>query len=320
MLKMRGICGVRTLLGAAALTLGAAGFYFLAPSGYVALDLNPSIEIRTNRLDQVVSVKAVNDDAKELLKGYKLTDHDLEDVLEDMVDLLEDGGYFHNKDKNDILVTVKDGKAADDTVKRVNAFLEDYMERCQLDTRILDQKIDFDEEIRKAAEKYHVSEGKMALIERLLDGDRTLTAGELAGMRISSLLLYAKEHNISLDTLEDRLDEANEYYRYNSLEALEEEIDRMEREDDDREDDDRDDDDRYDDDWDDDREDDDRDDDDRYDDDRYDDDRYDDDWDDDREDDDRDDGDRDDDDRDDDRDDDDRDDDHDDHDYDDDRD
>ena len=320
MLKMRGICGVRTLLGAAALTLGAEGFYFLAPSGYVALDLNPSIEIRTNRLDQVVSVKAVNDDAKELLKGYKLTDHDLEDVLEDMVDLLEDGGYFHNKDKNDILVTVKDGKAADDTVKRVNAFLEDYMERCQLDTRILDQKIDFDEEIRKAAEKYHVSEGKMALIERLLDGDRTLTAGELAGMRISSLLLYAKEHNISLDTLEDRLDEANEYYRYNSLEALEEEIDRMEREDDDREDDDRDDDDRYDDDWDDDREDDDRDDDDRYDDDRYDDDRYDDDWDDDREDDDRDDGDRDDDDRDDDRDDDDRDDDHDDHDYDDDRD
>lgn len=308
-------------MGAAALTLGAVGFYFLAPSGYVALDLNPSIEIRTNRLDQVVSVKAVNDDAKELLKGYKLTDHDLEDVLEDMVDLLEDGGYFHNKDKNDILVTVKDGKAADDTVKRVNAFLEDYMERCQLDTRILDQKIDFDEEIRKAAEKYHVSEGKMALIERLLDGDRTLTAGELAGMRISSLLLYAKEHNISLDTLEDRLDEANEYYRYNSLEALEEEIDRMEREDDEREDDDRDDGDRYDDDRDDGDWDDDRDDDDRYDgdrdDDRYDDDRDDGDRDDDRDDDNRYDGDRDDDDRydddwDDDRDDDDRDDDYDD--------
>lgn len=319
MLKMRGICGLRTLLGAAALTLGAAGFYFLAPSGYVALDLNPSIEIRTNRLDQVVSVKAVNDDAKELLKDYKLTDHDLEDVLEDMVDLLEGGGYFHNKDKNDILVTVKDGKAADDTVKRVNAFLEDYMERCQLDTRILDQKIDFDEEIRKAAEKYHVSEGKMALIERLLDGDRTLTAGELAGMRISSLLLYAKEHNISLDTLEDRLDEANEYYRYNSLEALEEEIDRMEREDDDRYDD-REDDDRYDDD----RDDDDRYDDDRDDGDRDDDDRYDGDRDDDRYDDDRDDGDRDDDRDDDDRYDDDwdddRDDDHDDHDYDDDRD
>lgn len=285
MLKMRGIYGLRTLLGAAVLTLGAVGFYFLAPSGYVALDLNPSIEIRTNRLDQVVSVKGVNDDAKELLKDYKLTDHDLEDVLEDMVDLLDDGGYFHNRDKNDILVTVKDGEAADGTVKRVNAFLEDYMERCQIDTRILDQKIDFDEEIRKAAEKYHVSEGKMALIERLLDGDRTLTAEELAGMRISSLLLYAKEHDISLDTLEDRLDEANEYYQYNRLEALEEEIDRMEREeddrgdDDDRDDDDRDDDDRYDDD---------RDDDDRYDDDRYDDDR----GDDDRDDDDRDDDDR----------------------------
>ena len=64
------------MAGAAAVTLGALGFYFLAPSGYIALDLNPSIEIRTNRLDQVVSVKAVNEDAKRLLADYKLTDHD----------------------------------------------------------------------------------------------------------------------------------------------------------------------------------------------------------------------------------------------------
>ena len=135
----------------------------------------------------------------------------------------------------------------------------------------------------------------MALIERLLTGDQDLTAGDLAGMRISSLLLYAQEHGISLDQLEDRLDDANDHYRHAGLKALEDEIDRM------KGDDDRDDaDDRYDDDRDDDddRYDDDRDDvDDRYDDDRYDDDRYDDD---DRDDDDRDDDDHDDDDRDDD--------------------
>ncbi|WP_164468346.1 hypothetical protein [Enterocloster asparagiformis] len=177
MKKLRCKSEIKKMAGAAAVTLGALGFYFLAPSGYIALDLNPSIEIRTNRLDQVVSVKAVNEDAKRLLADYKVTDHDLEDVLEDMVDLLDGGGYFHNKDQNDILVTVKDDKASDETVKRVNAFLEDYMEQCQLDTRILDQTIDFDREIRKAAEKYEVSQGKMALIERLLAGDQDLTAG-----------------------------------------------------------------------------------------------------------------------------------------------
>ena len=253
MKKLNGKSEIKKIAGAAAVTLGALGFYFLAPSGYIALDLNPSIEIRTNRLDQVVSVKAVNEDAKRLLADYKVTDHDLEDVLEDMVDLLDGGGYFHNKDQNDILVTVKDDKASDETVKRVNAFLEDYMEQCQLDTRILDQTIDFDREIRKAAEKYEVSQGKMALIERLLTGDQDLTAGDLAGMRISSLLLYAQEHGISLDQLEDRLDDANDHYRHAGLKALEDEIDRMKGDDDrddadDRYDDDRDDDDdRYDD-------------------------------------------------------------------------
>ena len=132
---------------------------------------------------------------------------------------------------------MKDDKASDETVKRVNAFLEDYMEQCQLDTRILDQTIDFDREIRKAAEKYEVSQGKMALIERLLAGDQDLTAGDLAGMRISSLLLYAQEHGISLDQLEDRLDDANDHYRHAGLAALEDEIDRMKADDDDRDDD-----------------------------------------------------------------------------------
>ena len=102
MKKLRCKSEIKKMAGAAAVTLGALGFYFLAPSGYIALDLNPSIEIRTNRLDQVVSVKAVNEDAKRLLADYKVTDHDLEDVLEDMVDLLDGGGYFHNKDQNDI--------------------------------------------------------------------------------------------------------------------------------------------------------------------------------------------------------------------------
>ena len=73
MKKLRCKSEIKKMAGAAAVTLGALGFYFLAPSGYIALDLNPSIEIRTNRLDQVVSVKAVNEDAKRLLADYKVT-------------------------------------------------------------------------------------------------------------------------------------------------------------------------------------------------------------------------------------------------------
>ena len=98
----------------------------------------------------------------------------------------------------------------------------------------------------------------MALIEKILAKDDSVTANQLANMRISDLVAYAKDEGISLDALEDKLDHANDWYRSDRLEWLEAELDRMEEseaaggkyddryDDDDREDDDdRDDDDDH---------------------------------------------------------------------------
>jgi hypothetical protein len=45
--------------------------YFTLPSNYISLDVNPSIEIQTNRLNQVVSINPVNEDAKQVMAGYQ---------------------------------------------------------------------------------------------------------------------------------------------------------------------------------------------------------------------------------------------------------
>ena len=82
--KKRGI--LFGLLAAVLFAAGALYFYLTTPVNFLAIDLNPSIEIQTNRLDKVVSLKASNADAKKLLEGYKLTDRDLDDVIEDLVD------------------------------------------------------------------------------------------------------------------------------------------------------------------------------------------------------------------------------------------
>ena len=216
------------IAAAATVTLGGLGLYLGAPSQYLAFDINPSIELKANRLNQVVSLKGTNEDGKKLLQEYRMEDRNLDHVLEDVVDLLDHAGYFTNKDKNDILLTVKSGSASETTVKNVNHHLADYLEECQIEGRVLDQHVSLTKELKKLAEEHHISAGRMALIEKILAKDDSVTVNQLANMRISDLVAYAKDEGISLDALEDKLDHANDWYRSDRLEWLEEELDRME--------------------------------------------------------------------------------------------
>ena len=215
------------IAAAATVALGGLGLYLGAPSQYLAFDINPSIELKANRLNQVVSLKGTNEDGKKLLQGYRMKDRNLDYVLEDVVDLLDQGGYFTNKDKNDILLTVKSGSASETTVKNVNHHLADYLEECQIEGRVLDQHVSLTKELKKLAEEHHISAGRMALIEKILAKDDSVTANQLANMRISDLVAYAKDEGISLDALEDKLDHVNDWYRSDRLEWLEDELDRM---------------------------------------------------------------------------------------------
>ncbi len=102
---------------AAAAAAVAALCYMLAPSGYVALDVNPSVEIEMNRLGDVTGVKGVNDDAKKLLQGY-VPDDDLDDVVEDVVDLMAKGGYLKSDEHNEVL---PDGERGRSSAKNVGS-------------------------------------------------------------------------------------------------------------------------------------------------------------------------------------------------------
>ena len=194
---------------AATLAVGAAalGFYLTAPSGYIALDVNPSLEIRTNRLNHVTSVEAANEDGRKLLEGYRLDDHDLDDVIEDLVDRMLLQGYLGGTGENDVLVTVEDGTVSPDTVEQVNHKIAAYLEYRRVDAHVMNQSITLSQELKDKAQQYGVSAGKMSVIDRLVAGDPTLTPQDLAQTRISDILNYAQEKGISLAFLEQRLDD-----------------------------------------------------------------------------------------------------------------
>jgi len=58
---------------AAAIAFSTTGaFAYSKPTGYVSLDINPSIEYSINMFERVLEVKAVNEDGKEILADLKL--------------------------------------------------------------------------------------------------------------------------------------------------------------------------------------------------------------------------------------------------------
>ena len=181
---------------AAALIMLACAWFLLSPAGYISLDVNPSIEISTNRLDRVVSVTAANEDAARLLEGSRLKDSDLADVVEDLVDRMILFGYLGDAKDNEILITVDDDGVSEKTLKKVNSAVASYLEQRKLSAQLHTQSIKLDESLKDGAEKNNISAGKMALIRKMLSGDDTLTAEELADRRLSGRLGLAAETNI----------------------------------------------------------------------------------------------------------------------------
>lgn len=66
-------------------------------SGYVAVDINPSVEFITDKDGKVTEVRAVNDDAKVLLVDMKIVGLDISVAIEQVTKEAEACGYINSK-------------------------------------------------------------------------------------------------------------------------------------------------------------------------------------------------------------------------------
>ncbi|SCZ79013.1 PepSY domain-containing protein [Acidaminobacter hydrogenoformans] len=182
------------LLAASAFT-----FAFLnAPANTLTVDVNPSIELTTNRLDKVVEINPLNNDARSLLEGYTPSDRDLDDVVNDLVDRMILTGYITGGQDNVVMISVQDEAADQKLVDRVNKAIAAYLENKQIEATIVNKKLDI---AREALNKDGVSSGKLAVVEALMNSDDSLSKEALADMKISELVALAKDLNIKPSTL-----------------------------------------------------------------------------------------------------------------------
>jgi hypothetical protein len=184
--------------------------YLKMPNNMIAIDINPSIELHTNRLNQVVSVIPVNEDAVQLMSGYQLEDRDLENVIEDIVDRMILSGYLIAGQENQILITANDTNTSDELLGQVNTAIATYLQEKQLQVGLLQQRIEISDADEVIAHENNVSAGKMAIIDKLLENNNNLTVEELASASIKELFQLSIDYNISLEDLIDNYSEVME--------------------------------------------------------------------------------------------------------------
>ena len=77
------------------------------PSASISVDINPSIEIKVNALDRVISLEGRNSDGVELVKDIDVTDMTYDDAMQRI--LLSEGMEPYLEDGSQITITVAGG-------------------------------------------------------------------------------------------------------------------------------------------------------------------------------------------------------------------
>lgn len=251
----------------------------LLVDGIIDLDVNPSIEITINRRDRVLQVTGLNEEAVEILAGTDYRTWDVRDAVGDLILRLNDKQYISRNQRTVLLsVDSKNPEKVERIKQELSASIEAALAGTEIQPLVVRQSRPKDRDLQKRANEYHISSGKMRLVEEAARKAPDRDERELAGTAVDELYRLLRNGGGGRpDWLETDRD-ADEDWDSDDQDGDDDDQDRDEeeagRDDDDRDDDDRDDAERDDDD----RADTDRDDDDRDDDDRDDDQNADDGW------------------------------------------
>ena len=166
--------------------------YMTQPSFRMTMDVNPSIEVVTNRLERVIEVNAKNDDAAKMLDGYVIKDDSLEGTVGDLVDRMIFEGFIHGGQDNMVMISVSDEDADAEIVGKINRAIQAYLENRKIEATILSTSLDIvDEDLT----------GKEKAAKKLSELGVTLSEEELSRMTLKELFEYSRVQNISQEEL-----------------------------------------------------------------------------------------------------------------------
>ena len=187
------------ILLAVILPLGAYA-YTMTPVSYLDLDINPSVEIRLNRLGNILDIMGVNQDGKQVLEGLDLKGLAVPDVIETIVQAAHTKGYLGYDKPEAISLTVSDNNEA--RASKLSVLAGDAV-RAGLgeegaNVSFVEASIGLAqvEEARSLeAKDIFITPGKLNLIEKLqaVSGDTSFVASDWYGKTVQEIVAATKE-------------------------------------------------------------------------------------------------------------------------------
>ncbi|MBQ2275633.1 MAG: hypothetical protein II331_03185 [Lachnospiraceae bacterium] len=168
----------------------------------IGIDVNPSIEIKTNKHNKILSVSALNSDGTKILSGQSFKNKDLDETVNLIVDSMVKQGYIDNN-KNSVLVSVqnKNESKATSVKSTVVSDVSATLEKNQINGTVYNQNVNVDKKLQKLAAKYGISYGKMVFIYNITKLDSELKIEDLVSLTVEEITDLVEKREIALDTV-----------------------------------------------------------------------------------------------------------------------
>ena len=163
-----------------------------AVASVISLDVNPSIELKVNSREKVLSCTALNDDAKVILAdmdgGADLRGAKLDVAVNAIVGSLVRSGYLDSI-SSAILISVedKDQTRAAKLQQELTTTVDGVLQSSQARASVLSQTVNEDAALEAQARANHISTGKAALISRVLALNSALRFEDLCTLSVEEL-------------------------------------------------------------------------------------------------------------------------------------
>lgn len=176
------------LIGSAILLLALFVFTFMnqTVSSFI-LDINPSMQVETNRMNRINKVTPLNADAKQLLEGYNARGKTVDRAVEELVDRLILQGYLRQSDDNRILLSGDTDGLDKKTEGKLRSIIEKLSAERSLNTKVTSTISEKDDDVKKEADSLGISTGKLSLIRSIMQKDPTKNVNQLKDRSIREL-------------------------------------------------------------------------------------------------------------------------------------
>ncbi len=187
---------IAAVLALALVGAGAAGGVWyqnnLAVASVVSLDVNPSIELKVNQNEKVLTCDPLNDEAREVLAemagGRDLEGAKLDVAVNAIVGALLRHGYLEDI-SSAILISVEDNNADRGArlQRQLTATVDGVLQNASSQASVLSQNMTVDAGLDSQAQQNSISAGKAALVNRVIALNPALPFDKLAALSVEEL-------------------------------------------------------------------------------------------------------------------------------------